>query len=720
MRKINACLLPSPGHLQTRSLFELVEWLVLLHQSTGLAAGASLQRPDPSALNVILGVHLATADELALIPPGSVVWNTELLTVDDPLIDLLCALAEQNVLWDASLTNCELLAARGVAVRHCMPCYVPGQDRYPARGVAKTIDVVTWGPEEGPRAALASSLRARGWTVECASGKVGAEWEALMASARLYLDVPGPGERASPARQAFLLHNDLAVVGTWAHANVDPSWRGAFTIVDGADVAGVVDACARLLENEELRAKQIHHARARLSLRSAEHLVRALWSEELEAALWSEKGAKPPPSPWEAESPAMVAQMATLLSAGDAEGVLKTAFHVTAGLFFRGEHKGKALFLPAFDVALQQVAHALVSPARHPPNVHNVLHIATEVYETGGHTRVMEDIVRASQEKNHLLILTDIAGRYSDGKLDSEALLRRFDEIGLRVFILQGSSLSSKVRDLVNLVASIAPGNIFLNAHHYDAVAYASIAGPSAPHVHFLHHADHAPSLGATRQDYRHYDLTPACHDACKSYGLTAEMMHLTVGSVAEMAIDSHAPLAGVTCASPEKYQGVNVFSYAHLLASLFDAGVEKMFHVGPISDDQRQAIEKELKDLHQDEKKIVFIGAVPSISDLIQKLPVAFYLNSHPTGGAKALVEVLGLGLPIVMTKVPSPTPLLTPDLTLGAGLVVRDLGDVPAIVKRLKNEARELGKKSRHVFNEAYDPGIFKRTVEQALQIG
>jgi hypothetical protein len=79
MLKVNVCLLPSPAHEQVRSLFELVEWLVTAHQSAGMVASATLQRPDPSATNVILGAHLATAEELATLPAGSVLWNTELM-----------------------------------------------------------------------------------------------------------------------------------------------------------------------------------------------------------------------------------------------------------------------------------------------------------------------------------------------------------------------------------------------------------------------------------------------------------------------------------------------------------------------------------------------------------------------------------------------------------------------------------------------------------------
>lgn len=277
MKAFNVCLLSSPKHEQTRSLFDVVEWVVQAHKTAGFVASATLQRLEPSATNIIVGAHLATADELATIPVGSVVLNTESLTAEDGLLDLLCALAERNTLWDTSTRNCELLAARGVAVRACVPCFVPGLDRLRSRSVEKDIDVVIWGQSAGPRAEVVSGLRAKGLRVECAAGKIGPDWEAILARAHLYLDIPSAGERSSIARQTFLFHNEVAVVGVWGNEVAEPPWSEAIHVVD---LAHAVNACVHLLRDRDALARQRQRARECLSSRSSPDLIRDLWRTE--------------------------------------------------------------------------------------------------------------------------------------------------------------------------------------------------------------------------------------------------------------------------------------------------------------------------------------------------------------------------------------------------------------------------------------------------------
>src|ERR1700733_7677000 len=175
---------------------------------------------------------------------------------------------------------------------------------------------------------------------------------------------------------------------------------------------------------------------------------------------------------------------------------------------------GRALFLPELD-ELARRASLVISPrASVPIDSKLLVHIATLVYPTGGHTRVIEDIAAALPEYRHELIITGMEG--SNPLLAS--LRPQFDGFGLKVHLLQDLDRAEKARELSSLIRGLCPQAVLLLAHPDDLIANIGVAGHAAPRVLFLHHADHEPSLGASRIDYAHVDLTPACHGICASH----------------------------------------------------------------------------------------------------------------------------------------------------------------------------------------------------------
>jgi hypothetical protein len=68
--------------------------------------------------------------------------------------------------------------------------------------------------------------------------------------------------------------------------------------------------------------------------------------------------------------------------------------------------RGRALFIPELD-ELARKASLVVAPVSNPPtNSKLLVHVATTVYPTGGHTRVIEDIVASLPEYRHVLVTT--------------------------------------------------------------------------------------------------------------------------------------------------------------------------------------------------------------------------------------------------------------------------------------------------------------------------
>ncbi len=377
---------------------------------------------------------------------------------------------------------------------------------------------------------------------------------------------------------------------------------------------------------------------------------------------------------------------------------------------------GTALFVPELDELVRRASLIVTPRPNLGTNSKLLVHVATEVYPIGGHTRVIEDIVGNLPGYRHVLILTGMHEMHPN----LVCLKPRFDELSLEVRMLQTLGWTEKTKELAALIASLSPRAILLFAHHYDSVAYAGVAGHSAPRVVFLHHNDHQPSLGASRADYVHVDLTPACHNVCQSHiRLRPLMLNLTVKDVGTVQLTDRHPIIGATCGSPHKYEGSNEFSYAQLLTALFSNGMARIFHIGEMPTLQKDQICADIAASGQDASRVVFLPNTPSLGRKLLELSPDFYLTSHPLGGGKATVEALSVGLPILYVCPANTPPLRCCDMAFNTSVTVSTLGKIPAAIHHLETERIALAKLSRAVYENHYSPSAFREGLWSAINL-
>jgi hypothetical protein len=407
-----------------------------------------------------------------------------------------------------------------------------------------------------------------------------------------------------------------------------------------------------------------------------------------------------------------VSSLARYLNNGQTEKFLKRIAELVLKLM-AAPLMGRALFIPALD-ELTRNASLAGRPRIDLPTDSNILvHVATEVSSTGGHTRVIEDVVAALPEYRHILIITAL------NSLEAFPSLRpRFDELGIDVRPLQSLGRAQKVRELSCMIDGLAPRAVFLFVHHYDAIAALGVAGHAAPRVLFMHHADHQPSLGASRTDYVHIDLTPACHRVCsRRPQLAASLINLTAADVGTVQLGEHRPIIGATCGSPHKYEGSSDFSYAELLAALFDSGVGQILHIGEVPARQKDQIRAEIAANGQESSRLIFLPNTPSLAVKLIEVCPDFYLTSHPVGGGRSTVEAMSVGLPILYVCAASTAPLLNADMTFATSVRLSTLGETRAAVRRLESERKSLGKRSRAVYENHYSRAAFREALLCAL---
>src|ERR1700678_840838 len=410
-----------------------------------------------------------------------------------------------------------------------------------------------------------------------------------------------------------------------------------------------------------------------------------------------------------------IASIAYLLERGNIDKFLRRLTELTTKLLSE-PLKGRALFIPELDQLTRKASFVIKSRTEIPTNAKILVHVSTEVIPTGGHTRVVEDIAAALPEYQHVLIITSMHNSDPPWAL----LAPRFEEARIDVRLLRTVSYAEKARELSSLISVLGPEAVLLFAHQYDSVAYVGVPVDASPRVLFLHHADHQPSLGASRVDYLHVDLTPACHRICASRPLLRpSLLNLMAKDVGTVQFVDRQSIIGVTCGSSHKYAGASEFSYGHLLAALFSAGVNRVLHIGEMAAWQKDEIRADIFERGQDAGRVLFLPDTPSLAAKLIEISPDFYLTSHPLGGGKANVEAMSVGLPILYVCPASTTPLLNPDMTFATSVPVSTLQQVPDAVRRLEAGKKLLAIRSRAAYEKHYSAAAFRERLLSLISI-
>jgi hypothetical protein len=166
--------------------------------------------------------------------------------------------------------------------------------------------------------------------------------------------------------------------------------------------------------------------------------------------------------------------------------------------FASGNHSG--LFAsPHIEQSLLRLKSALNQPARirtsgTGASAERVLHVLTESYAVGGHTRLVTNWIRGDGGRQHSVAVTrQPSWKFSDN-LKSAA-----ERSGGRIHFLaeEDPSLLRRVWKLANLARSYDV--IVLHTHPYDVVPVLALGGPTSDtRVVLLNHADHVFWVGLT------------------------------------------------------------------------------------------------------------------------------------------------------------------------------------------------------------------------------
>lgn len=246
-------LLASARDVHLEGLRELAEALHYSLLRLGASSGV-VDRPDAGTGRlIVLGAHALDPASLAALPADAVVYNLEQLNEDlfRRLPHYRPAL-QRHAVWDYDAANAARYAAFDLPVPAVVPLgCVPEWTRI-APAPVQDIDVLFYGSMNQRRAAVLEDLRAAGLKVEPHFGVYGPARDALIARAKLVVNIHFyDAQIFEIARIGYLLANRVPVVAEVGDRTaIDADLRDALCAVPREEI---VDACVRLAYDADAR-----------------------------------------------------------------------------------------------------------------------------------------------------------------------------------------------------------------------------------------------------------------------------------------------------------------------------------------------------------------------------------------------------------------------------------------------------------------------------------
>lgn len=209
----------------------------------------------PAQNHIVFCPHLLRAEDVQRVPPSTILYNFEPLNppVFDSVGTFLTHYAPRFRVWDYSAPNVRYLTTLGCEARHVPLGYATSLTRI-ARAPEQDIDVLFYGDISARRARILDALRETGLNVVIVSDVYGSERDALIARAKVVLNVHNHDgiKTLETPRVFYLLANRKAVVTEAKEGvEIDEDLRRAMVPVP---YASLVQACVDLAGDGVRRA----------------------------------------------------------------------------------------------------------------------------------------------------------------------------------------------------------------------------------------------------------------------------------------------------------------------------------------------------------------------------------------------------------------------------------------------------------------------------------
>ena len=341
-----------------------------------------------------------------------------------------------------------------------------------------------------------------------------------------------------------------------------------------------------------------------------------------------------------------------------------------------------------------------------------VVYLVSRLQRSGGHSRLVQDFIRAQPGKAHLILSTGVGGP-SDEDYFSKVYA---GNARVQFMTAPHKSLQSRLTWVQSMLAFSQPEHTYLLNHHQDCVAAAALVPEHGLKGSFLHHGDHHLCLGVHLDHLTHVDLHSMGYHYCRDVlsvdnrylPLTFEDKHFAPVQT-EFADGGH--LTTATVARFNKIEIPYYVSYLDTIPRVLKVTGGRHIHIGKLTPWGLRAMRARMRKHGVAEDRLIYIEWTPSVWKSLQEHAVDVYIASFPYGAGLTLIEALGAGVPVIMHQHMYSRVLSALELAYPEAFSWADPEDLLAHLAALVPETLEREKRlSRLRYEEFHRPEILE----------
>lgn len=284
-------------------------------------------------------------------------------------------------------------------------------------------------------------------------------------------------------------------------------------------------------------------------------------------------------------------------------------------------------------------------------SVSTVVYVVSRLQRSGGHSRLVQDFIRAQPEKKHLILSTEVGG-CSDIEFFSKLFGTKDNVCFVRA---PGGNFEVRLKWLQSTLLPSQPEHVYLFNHHQDSVAVSALVPELELEGSFCHHGDHHLCLGVHFSHLSHIDFHPMGFHHCRDeLGIDNKYLPLTFEDKQSVPVETDFMQGGnlitATAARWNKIEVPYYISYLDIIPRVLKATGGQHVHIGRLTPWALFRIYRQMRKQGVQSDRFIYIEWTPSVWKALQEHKVDIYLASFPYGAGLTLIEAMGAGIPVIM----------------------------------------------------------------------
>jgi hypothetical protein len=282
-----------------------------------------------------------------------------------------------------------------------------------------------------------------------------------------------------------------------------------------------------------------------------------------------------------------------------------------------------------------------------------IVYLVTKVQKSGGHTKLIQEFIRARPAARHYVLSTEL-----DGSSDEDYFSELFQaQVCVSFEKIPGKSLLEKLEKVQTRLMQLRPEKTYLFNHHHDSVLASAIIPEMKLDAYFCHHGDHHLCLGVFHRHLKHIDFHPMGYNHCRSYfHIDNFYVPLAVPDRGRLnrSVSNTEGEEIITCTAgrSNKLEVSYFVQYVEIVPEILKATRGRHIHIGKLSWFAINKIRRGIRKEGLPDSAFIYIPWVASVWKTLVDHKVDLYIASFPYGGGLTLLEAMGAGVPVVLHK--------------------------------------------------------------------